>query len=149
MTAAGQASIVRVRGASSQKEQCRFVRPLEETERTMSIDAIDAPAKSQRPGMKATDKLSAYEFGLYGGMEGTVQNISPDTLEEERRTQPAQEPYYRVLVKTDQPGLLHQGKVLPVIPGMVATVEVLTGQRTVWDYMLRPIFKGQEALRER
>lgn len=55
MTAAGQASIVRVRGASSQKEQCRFVRPLEETERTMSIDAIDAPAKSQRPGMKATD----------------------------------------------------------------------------------------------
>jgi membrane fusion protein, adhesin transport system len=102
-----------------------------------------------RPGMKATVKLSAYEFGLYGGLEGTVHNISPDTLEEERRSQPAQEPYYRVQVKTDQPGLLHQGKVLPVIPGMVATVEVLTGHRTVWDYLLRPILKSQEALRER
>jgi membrane fusion protein, adhesin transport system len=102
-----------------------------------------------RPGLSATVKLSAYDYSLYGGLKGTVHLISPDTIDEERKPGAPQEPYYRVLVKTEAATLEHKGEKLPILPGMVATAEILTGHRTVLQYLLKPVLRGQEALRER
>lgn len=100
-----------------------------------------------RPGLKATVKLGAYNYLVYGSLTGRVESISPDTMRE--RGQPDQEPYYRVLVRTNRAALKHGGETLPIIPGMTATVEVLTGRRTLFDYFLRPLLKLDEAFRER
>jgi membrane fusion protein, adhesin transport system len=102
-----------------------------------------------RVGMPATIKLSAYDFSLYGGLKGVVQLISPDTMDEDRKAGPPQEAYYRVLVKTDTTTLEHKGEKLAIMPGMVATAELLTGERTVLQYLMKPVLRGQEALRER
>lgn len=100
-----------------------------------------------RPGLKATVKLGAYNYLVYGSLTGRVESISPDTMRE--RGQPEQEPYYRVVVRTNRAALKHGGETLPIIPGMTATVEVLTGRRTLFDYFLRPVLKIEEAFRER
>jgi membrane fusion protein, adhesin transport system len=120
-------------------------------EDTLLIETKVRPADVAfvRPGLPATVKLSAYDYAIYGGLQGTVHLISPDTLEEERRPGQPQEAYYRVLVKTDTATLEHKGEKLPIIPGMIATAEILTGHRTVLQYMLKPVLRGQEALRER
>ena len=100
-----------------------------------------------RPGLKTTVKLSAYNYLIYGALVGEVENISPDTMREGKL--PGEEPFYRMLVRTRAPGLRHKGKWLPIMPGMTASVEVLTGHRTVFDYFLRPVMKVEEAFRER
>lgn len=100
-----------------------------------------------RPGQKATVKLTAYDYLIYGTLEGTVETISPDTMRETKV--PNEEPFYRVLVRTKRSVLRHRGKDLPIIPGMTASVDVLTGKRTVFDYFLRPVLKVDEAFRER
>lgn len=100
-----------------------------------------------RPGQKATVKLAPYNYLVYGSLEGKVETISPDTLREERKA--GDETFYRVLVSTGKSSLVHNGKVLPIIPGMTGTVDVLTGRRTVFDYFLRPVLKVEEAFRER
>lgn len=100
-----------------------------------------------RPGLKATVKLTAYNSLIYGSLVGKVDRISPDTMRENRA--PNEEPFYRVLVRTDRSALSHNGKQLPIMPGMTATVDILTGHRTVFDYFLRPVLKVEEAFRER
>lgn len=100
-----------------------------------------------RPGQKATVKLAPYNYLVYGALEGKVETISPDTLREDRKT--GEETFYRVLVSTGRSSLIHQGKALPIIPGMTGTVDILTGRRTVFDYFLRPVLKVEEAFRER
>ncbi|MGE0799315.1 MAG: HlyD family type I secretion periplasmic adaptor subunit [Lautropia sp.] len=100
-----------------------------------------------RPGLPATVKVTAYDYAIYGGLDGEVELISPDTLREERKAE--EDSYYRVLVRT-QSAMLHAGgKELPIIPGMTASVEIRTGEKTVMDYVLKPILKVREALRER
>jgi membrane fusion protein, adhesin transport system len=100
-----------------------------------------------RPGLPATVKISAYDYSIYGGLAGEIEIISPDTLREERKTE--DENYYRVLVRTKKSTLTNNGKELPIIPGMTATVEVRTGEKSVLDYILKPVLKAREALRER
>jgi membrane fusion protein, adhesin transport system len=100
-----------------------------------------------RPGLPATVKISAYDYAIYGGLQGTIELISPDTMREERKTE--DDTYYRVLVRTDSSTMMAAGKELPIMPGMTATVEIKTGQKTVLDYLLKPIFKVREAMRER
>lgn len=100
-----------------------------------------------RPGQKATVKLSAYDYLIYGSLNGIVETIAPDTTRETKA--PNEEPFYRVLVRTDRAFLRHRGKDLPIIPGMTASVDILTGKRTVFDYFLRPVLKVDEAFRER
>nr|WP_087575644.1 HlyD family type I secretion periplasmic adaptor subunit [Sphingomonas sp. CDS-1] len=100
-----------------------------------------------RPGQDATVKLAAYNYLVYGSLKGRVETISPDTLREDRK--PNEEAFYRVLISTGQSSLVHDGRPLPIIPGMTGTVEILTGRRTVWDYFLRPVLKIEEAFRER
>lgn len=100
-----------------------------------------------RPGLPAMVKISAYDYAIYGGLDGTVELISPDTLREERKTE--DDTYYRVLVRTHSAVLHAGGRDLPIRPGMVATVEIRTGEKSVLDYILKPVLKMREALRER
>ncbi len=99
------------------------------------------------PGLPATVKISAYDYSIYGGLEGEIELISPDTLREERKTE--EENYYRVLVRTKNSTLSNNGKELPIIPGMTASVEIRTGEKSVLDYILKPVLKAREAMRER
>jgi adhesin transport system membrane fusion protein len=101
-----------------------------------------------RPGLPATVKITAYDYSVYGGLEATLEQISADTLRDEKK---AEDAYYKIQVRTRHAHLKDRdGKVLPIIPGMTATVDVLTGHKTVLDYLLKPIFRAREsALRER
>ncbi len=129
------------------------------TEDTLVIEAYVRPADVAfiHPGQKAVVKISAYDYAIYGGLDGTVENISPDTLRDERRAgtpvaDVADEAnsYYRVLVRTTSNALTTpNGQVLPIIPGMTATVEMLTGRKTVLQYLVKPLNRASEALRER
>lgn len=100
-----------------------------------------------RPGLPATVKLSAYDYAIYGGLTGQVELISPDTLQDEVKRD---QYYYRVYIRLNE-SVLHNkaGKELPIVPGMIATVDIHTGQKTVLDYLIKPFNKAREALRER
>jgi adhesin transport system membrane fusion protein len=94
------------------------------------------------PNQKANVKFSAYDFSIYGGLDATVENISPDTVIDEKGNA-----YYVVRVRTH---LSSFNEKLPIIPGMTAEVDILTGQKTVLSYLLKPILKVKTyALRER
>ena len=97
------------------------------------------------PQQKAKVKITAYDFSIYGGLEGTVENISADTIQNEKG-----ENFYLVKVRTKDNAMLYRGETLPIIPGMTAQVDILTGKKSVLAYLLKPILKAkQNALRER
>lgn len=94
------------------------------------------------PGQAATVKFTAYDFSIYGGLAAEVENISPDTVVDERGNA-----FYLVRVHTRQANFSEK---LPIIPGMTAEVDILTGNKTVMSYLLKPVLKGKAyALRER
>lgn len=98
-----------------------------------------------RPGQNARVKLTAYDFALYGGLDGEVEHIGADSVTNERG-----ETYYLIKVRTDVAGLQHGGEALPVIPGMVAEVDVLTGKKTVLAYLTKPLTRMRhDAMKER
>lgn len=100
-----------------------------------------------RPGLAATVKITAYDSSIYGNLDGTVEIVSPDTLQDEVRRD---QYYYRVYVRTKSAELRNKaGRKFPILPGMVASVEIKTGQKTVLDYLIKPLNKVKEALRER
>ncbi len=100
-----------------------------------------------RPGLKASVKLTAYDSSIYGSLDGVVETISPDTLLEETDKRQV---YYRVYVKTEQSYLTTKdGLQHPIIPGMIASVEIKTGAKTLFQYLTKPLNKMREALRER
>lgn len=104
------------------------------------------------PDMEAYVKLSAYDHLIYGGLHGRVEHISPDTVRDDQKRAtglPEQDNYYRVLVRTREASLTRDGKPLPIIPGMLAMVDIRTGEKSVLNYLLRPVVKMQEAFRER
>lgn len=80
-----------------------------------------------------------------------VEHISPDTLKDDQKAASGRsdDSYYRVLILTDNSHLQAGSKSLPIIPGMVATVEIRTGEKTILDYLLKPVLKAREAFRER
>lgn len=95
-----------------------------------------------RPGQGATVKFTAYDFSVYGGLEAKVENISPDTVVDEKGNA-----FYVVRVRTLKSKL---GDQLPIIPGMTAEVDVLTGSKTILSYLLKPVLKVKDnALSER
>jgi len=90
------------------------------------------------PGQKANVKITAYDFSIYGSMPGTVEHISADAITDEQQ----KISYYLIKVRTENASLKNKdGKELPIIPGMVAEVDVLTGKKTVLEYILKPIIK--------
>ncbi|PQX70744.1 HlyD family efflux transporter periplasmic adaptor subunit [Cronobacter sakazakii] len=100
-----------------------------------------------RPGLPATVKITAYDSSIYGDLKGEVEMVSPDTLQDEVKRDQF---YYRVYVHTKSAELKNRnGKRFPILPGMVANVEIKTGQKTVLDYLIKPLNKVKEALRER
>lgn len=123
---------------------------------TLIVEAFVRPADVAflHPGQPAVVKISAYDYAIYGGLDGTVEFISPDTLREDRRDRlPGADPdeaYYRVLVRTANNTLTGPaGQALPIIPGMTASVEMLAGRKSVLQYLLKPINRAREGLRER
>ncbi|MBM4222794.1 MAG: HlyD family type I secretion periplasmic adaptor subunit [Gammaproteobacteria bacterium] len=97
-----------------------------------------------RKGMKAHVKVSAFDYSLFGGLEGEVEHISPDVLIEH------DQPYYLVRITTNKHSLTRGNQEYPIIPGMTASVDILTGHRTVMQYLMKPIMKAKQvALTER
>jgi adhesin transport system membrane fusion protein len=100
-----------------------------------------------RPGLAATVKITAYDSSIYGNLNGKVETVSPDTLQDEVKRDQF---YYRVYVRTDRATLTNKsGREFPIVPGMVASVEIKTGQKSVLDYIIKPLNKVKESLRER
>ncbi|MCB1550428.1 MAG: HlyD family type I secretion periplasmic adaptor subunit [Alphaproteobacteria bacterium] len=98
-----------------------------------------------RPDMAAMVKITAYDFTVYGGLKGKVIDISPDTIKNDKG-----ESFYRVLVRTDSNSLYRDGKPLPIIPGMISTVDIVTGHKTIMEYLMKPFFKTvQNSLNEK
>lgn len=104
-----------------------------------------------RPNQDAVVKLTAYDPSVYGSLKGKVERISADTIiDEKERAQEKGETFYRVMIRTDKNHLGTPENPLPIIPGMVTTVEILTGEKSVLDYLLKPARMLREsALRER
>jgi len=98
-----------------------------------------------RPGQPALVKLSAYDFSIYGGLDATVENITADSISNEKG-----ESFYLIRVRTSKNHLGTAEAPLPIIPGMLATVHVRTGKKSVLGYILKPIIKAKSnAMRER
>jgi adhesin transport system membrane fusion protein len=98
------------------------------------------------PGQRANVKVSAYDYAVYGGLDGTVEAISADTLVDEK----TDERYYRVTIRTESNTIRHKGRAYPIQPGMTAQVDILTGKETVLDIALAPLRRlADRALRER
>ncbi len=91
------------------------------------------------PGQTATVKVSAYDFSIYGGLEGKVIDISADAIEEKDSKRDLS--YYRVRIRTDKNYLERAGQKLPIITGMTATVDIRTGHRTILEHVLEPFYK--------
>ncbi len=101
-----------------------------------------------RPDQEAVVKLTAYDSSVYGSLKGKVERISADAISDEKIDKG--ETFYRVMVRTDKNHLGTADHQLPIIPGMVATVEILTGEKSVLDYLLKPArVLRDEAMRER
>ena len=99
------------------------------------------------PGQRAMVKITAYDYHIYGGLEGKVALISPDTIQDEVERD---QYYYRVYVRTDKDHLTNEaGKQFPIFPGMVATADIHTGSKTVMSYLVKPLNRAREAMRER
>lgn len=107
-----------------------------------------------RTGQPALIKVSAYDYSIYGGLNGKVILISPDTLQDERRRSDlklnADQSYYRVLVETSGSYITDKkGNKLNISPGMTATVDIKTGEKTIFQYLIKPITRMKQALQER
>lgn len=101
------------------------------------------------PGQRAMVKLTAYDSTIYGALEATLEHISADSITQED-DKGGQRSFFLIRVRTVDRGYVKDGEHLPIIPGMTATVDVLTGRKSVLHYLLRPINRARErALRER
>jgi len=99
-----------------------------------------------RPGQKATVKITAYDFSIYGGLPAKLERISADTIVDEQ----SGETFYKIIVRTEESSLKRGEEIYPIKPGMIASVDTLTGHKSVLDYILKPILKTKNtALRER
>lgn len=91
------------------------------------------------PGQRAVVKLSAYDFSIYGALEGKVSLISADT-----QTNKKEDVYYIVQIVTDKSYIQHNGKRLTILPGMTVNADIITGRKSVLDYILKPILKTKQ-----
>nr|WP_319249082.1 HlyD family type I secretion periplasmic adaptor subunit [uncultured Celeribacter sp.] len=130
------------------------VRPGDEIVQIIPVDEdlfIEAQVRPEdiahvEPGQEATIKLTAYDYTIYGSLKGDVKVVSADTFEDER--DPNAEPYYRVTVSVDLDSLTARQQQIEIRPGMRATVELHTGSKTFLRYLMKPLYKSQEAFRE-
>jgi len=101
-------------------------------------------------GQTAQVKLTSYDATIYGALEGVIETISPDAIGDPDRASGSTDPtYYRVMLRVDNNKLHEKGKPLPILPGMTGSAEVRIGERSVLNFLLRPMLKSKEAFRER
>jgi adhesin transport system membrane fusion protein len=115
---------------------------------TLLVEAMVLPSDVAflHPGQDATVKITSYDYAVYGTLKGKVIEISPDAVHDQEQ----RKDFFRVKVVTDKNYLEYRGKQLPITPGMPADVDILTGDRTFLQYLLKPIIKGsQESFTER
>ncbi|MDP3464991.1 MAG: HlyD family type I secretion periplasmic adaptor subunit [Sulfuricurvum sp.] len=91
------------------------------------------------PGQRAVVKLSAYDFSVYGALEGKVTLISADTVADRK-----EETYYTVRIETNKSYVQHNGKRLAILPGMTLSADIITGQKSILDYIMKPILKTKQ-----
>jgi adhesin transport system membrane fusion protein len=124
----------------------------------MLVEAYVKPTEVAylRIGQPAIVKLTAYDFNKYGGLNGVLEHLSPDTLRDESKPKrpgaspvELEEGYYRILVKIEDSGRLKNGMNLTPMPGMTTIVELPTGEKTVLEYLIRPLHSVSQALKER
>ena len=133
------------------------VRPGEEILQIIPVDEelyIEAQVKprdiaSVRVDQDATIKLSAYDYTIWGTMKAKVVFISADTFKDDRSRQQDGDPHYKVTLKVDRVAMTERQAGLEIRPGMQADVELQTGGKTVLTYLIKPLYRGSEALRER
>ncbi len=114
---------------------------------TLLVEARVRPADIAflHPNQQARVKFTAYDFSVYGGLPGKLEQIGVDTELDENGNA-----FYKVMVRTEKNHLSRGKEILPIIPGMVATVDIITGQKTVLMYLMKPIIKAKQlALTER
>ena len=117
------------------------------TEGTLLIEAKISPRDIAflRPNLQATVKFTAYDFTIYGGLDAKLEQISADSITDEKGNS-----FYLVQLRTDKSYLGPKTNPLPIIPGMIASVDILTGKKTVLSYLLKPVLRAKHmALRER
>lgn len=139
-----QVNFSTIGGVIQPGEDLMEIVPLEDT---LLVEANVRPADIAflRPGLPASVKVTAYDFAIYGGLDGEVEHISADTIVDEQG-----ESFYRIRVRTDLNYLGDDVNPLAIIPGMTAQVDVITGDKSVLDYLLKPILKARDnALKER
>ena len=109
---------------------------------TLLVEAKVRPADVAfiHPGQTATVKLTAYDFSIYGGLDAVLELISADTI-----TDDTGEYYFQIHVRTHKNYLGNETNPMPIIPGMIATVDIITGEKTIMDYILKPLKRAQEA----
>lgn len=118
--------------------------PLEDN---LLIEARVRPADIAflRPGQEAMVKISAYDFSVFGGFPAVLELISADTITNEKA-----EAFYLITVRTKSNTLTRSKEQMPILPGMLATVDIKTGKKTILDFLLKPIIKTKDkAFRER
>lgn len=118
--------------------------PLEDT---LLVEARIKPADIAflRPSQQAMVKFTAYDFTIYGGLEANLEHISADSITDKEGND-----FYLVRLRTKQNYLGSKDKPLPIIPGMVVSVDIMTGKKTILSYLLKPVLRAQSmALRER
>ncbi|MGP1397875.1 MAG: HlyD family type I secretion periplasmic adaptor subunit [Inquilinaceae bacterium] len=138
-------NVTTVGGVTQPGQELMEIVPLDDT---LLIEAEIRPSDVAflSPGQEATVKLTAYDFSIYGGLTGIVSRISADTSVNEQTG----DSFYRIIVQTEDTILGNANAPLPIIPGMVASVDILTGEKSILDYLLKPLVKARdEALRER
>lgn len=97
-------------------------------------------------GDRAVVKVTAYDFSIYGGLQGRVVQVSADSIYDEQ----TKEAYFNVIVETDRSYLESAGRRLPITPGMMTDTQIITGRKSILSYLLSPVLKARsEALRER
>ena len=126
------------------------------TEDVMLVEAYVKPSEVAflKVGQPAVVKLTAYDFNKYGGLDGVLEHLSPDTLRDEKQRKPGnpvelEEGLYRIIIRVKPSSELRNGLRLTPSPGMTASVEIRTGYKTVLEYIFRPLQNVSQALRER
>jgi len=141
-------SITTIGGVVKPGEEILQIIPLDDQ---LLIEARVKPRDiaSVRQGLAATVKLSAYDYTIYGSLKAKVVFISADTFKDERSRNPDGDPHYKVTLAVDRAAFTERQKGLEIRPGMQADVELETGGKTILTYLVKPLYKSNEAFRER
>ncbi len=140
-------SVTTIGGVVRPGEEIMSITPLDEE---LYVEARVPPEDiaGLRKGQEATIKLTAYDYTVYGTLKGAVDFISADTFKDERAREADGDPHYKVTVRVDMNDLTPRQASIAIRPGMQAEIELHTGEKTVLQYLLKPLYKSREAFRE-